>query len=124
MLPLVAVISAHSLMLKEQIIGLTVSFGGKAVLGGPKGLEQNQECKGGKPGAQESSGVGPNSQPMLPRPLHPALCAALSIGCGWWSGRSLVLGHTIGHAVGRLGSFIGTILRPLGLPNLYVPGPP
>lgn len=95
--------------------------GGKAVLGGPESLEQNQECGGGKPGARERSGVSPNGQPMLPRPLYLALGTVLFVGGGWWSGRSLILGHAVGHVVGWLGGFIGTILLLLGLANLYVP---
>jgi len=51
---------------------------------------------------------------------YPFIGAVLAIVCGCWSGRSLILGHAVSHAVGWLGGFVGTVLFLLGMASLYV----
>jgi hypothetical protein len=102
-------------------LGNGVPGGGQAVLGGLEGQEQQCErSSSSSSGVHERSGIGPSSQPLLPRPLYPAFGLVLALVCGWWSGRSLILGHAIGHAVGWLGGFMGTVLFLLGMANLYM----
>ncbi len=84
-------------------------------------LDQDQERDSSKPHVEERGRISPDRQPMFPRPLYPIFGAVLLVAGGWWSGRSLILGHAVGHAVGWFGGFIGTVLLLLGLANLYAP---
>lgn len=107
--------------LDSLFVSLSNGFpgGSEAVLSSPERQEQEHERGGGGPGAYEGSDVGPERQPVLPRPLYPALGAILLASGGWWSGRCLILGRVVGHAVGWLGGFLGTVLLLLGLANLF-----
>lgn len=112
--------------LPVRLHGLFVSFGdgflggGKTVLGRAECQEQKRKSGDGSADVYERSNVSPHRQPMFPRPLYPILGAVLLVGGGWWSGRSLILGRVVGHAIGWLGGFMGTVLLLLGLANLYL----
>ena len=96
------------------------SCSGKAVLSSAQGLKQNDKRNGGDGGVNERCNVGPGGQPILPRPLYPAVGGVLAVLGGWWSCRCLIRDRAIGHAIGWIGGFAGTVVLLLGIANFFV----